>query len=84
MAGKGDHRRPQFVSREQYDQNWNRAFGKATMTDPVPTTLPKQANNPTARQVADFLNRKLVLEPRGIHLPPDSRPATSGKVNKKR
>ncbi len=27
-AGKGDFRRPSEVSKEQYDSNWDRIFGK--------------------------------------------------------
>lgn len=28
MAGKGDARRPRQVSREQYEANWERCFGR--------------------------------------------------------
>lgn len=28
QAGKGDKTRPRFVSREQYEKNWDAIFGK--------------------------------------------------------
>ena len=33
MNGKGDKRRPQRVDREQFESNWDKAFGKKMLTN---------------------------------------------------
>ena len=35
MNGKGDKQRPSQVSAEQFDENWDRAFGKQPTSQPT-------------------------------------------------
>lgn len=36
MSGKGDKRRPSSVSKEQFDENWERIFGGKYSSEPMP------------------------------------------------
>tara|TARA_B100000131_G_C18017589_1_gene573185 strand:- start:883 stop:1089 length:207 start_codon:yes stop_codon:yes gene_type:complete len=42
-VGKGDKRRPQVVSQEVMDDNWNRIFGKPKPTPKVRKVTPAHA-----------------------------------------
>ena len=36
MNGKGDKRRPSSVSKEQFDENWDKIFGSKYSSEPLP------------------------------------------------